>query len=102
MDTMLHPVLADLVGYAEAMNGLHFFYACALAVVALAACLLPRRWKVFRWTSIGLALASVSIVVHLELPSVNDPPWRPVWVMMWPVLASVAATVWSLRLLKGR
>ncbi len=102
MSTLIHPFLADAVGYGDAMNWRDFLLACALAAVALAACLLPRRWTFFRWTTIGLAVASVSMIVYLELPSVNHPPWQPVWVMIWPVLFSLAAAVWSLRLLRRR
>lgn len=99
MNIVIHPLFAGLEGYGEVLNRLDFAKACALAVAALIVFLLPRRWRALRWVSIGLALVSMSIVVHLSLPSVNSPPWQPAWVMMCPVLVSLAAIALSLKTL---
>jgi hypothetical protein len=81
------------------MNRLDFAKAGTLAVAALIVFLLPHRWRALRWVSIGFALVSMSIVVHLSISSVNYPPWQPAWLMMWPVLVSLVAIALSLRTL---
>jgi hypothetical protein len=99
MNIVISPFFADAAGYGEAMNHLHFGMACLLAVAALLLSFLPRRWSALRWVSIGCALASTSFIVYLSLPSVNDPPWRPVWVMVSPVMVALVAIGFSLRTL---
>ena len=99
MKIVIHPFLAGLEGYADAMNRLDFAKACTLAVAALIVSLLPHRRWALRWLSIGFALVSIWIVIHLSLPSVNYPPWQPAWVMMWPVLVSLLALALSLKTL---
>src|ERR1035438_5641623 len=97
MNIVISAFFADAAGYGEAMNHLHFGMACPLAVSALLLLFLPRRWSALRWVSISCALASTSFIVYLSLPSVNDPPWRPVWVMMSPVMVALVAIGFSLR-----
>jgi hypothetical protein len=41
--------------------------------------------------AVTYCVASVAVVVYLLLASVNSTPWQPVWVMIWPVAASLAA-----------
>lgn len=99
MNIVISPLFADAAGYGEAMNRLHFGMACLWAVAALLLSFLPQRWSILRWVSIGCALVSISFVVYLSLPSVSDPPWQPVWVMVLPVLVALVAIGFSLRTL---
>ena len=100
MNIVLHPFLAGLEGYSEAMNRLDFAKACGAAGFALLLAFLPKRWRVNRVMGIGFALASIYWV--MQLVRLNDPQWQPVWVLMWPVLVSLAAIGLSLRTLLHR
>ena len=99
MSIVIYPFFADAAGYGEAMNRLDFGMASLLALSALLLCFLPRRWRALRWANISCALVTISLVVYLSLPSVNDPPWQPAWVRALPVLVALVAIALSLRTL---
>ena len=100
MNIVLHPFLAGLEGYCEAMNRLDFAKACGAAGFALLLTFLPKRWRANRVAGVGFALASIYWVI--QLVRLNDPQWQPAWVLMWPVLVSLAAIGLSLRTLLRR
>jgi peptidoglycan/LPS O-acetylase OafA/YrhL len=99
MKIVVPPLLAEAAGFADAMNRLQFGMACLFALSALLLSFLPQRWRVLRWASISCALVSISLVVYLSIPSVNDPPYQPTSVRALPVLMALLAIALSLRTL---
>ena len=93
MNITLHPLLADAVGYGEAMNTLYFVAACGLAPLAMMLAFLTRRWRAMKWVSLGSTLVSTYFVI--ELVRLNSPQWQPDAVLATPVLFSVLAVWWS-------